>query len=166
MIQNRKHSKATCSSLTEHLDVVEHRCRARRADAVVRPADVGPRVALAHRVDQQVAEQEAGVVMETQVVPILCPGDLRGGDATGDALQHQPLAFGHHDGAGRRRVDDPSGFRRGAWKRPRESRLKVLVNLLVIKLDLEHDEINHDAKSKHFHLRLERCLFVFFISCD
>lgn len=95
------------SLLTKHLYVIKHRGRAGRADAVVRSANVSARVALAHCVDQEVAEQEARVVVGAQVLPIFRPYDLRSGDAAGHALQHQPLAFGHHDGARRRRVNDP-----------------------------------------------------------
>ena len=77
-------------------------------------ARVGARVALGGCVDEQVAEEEARVVMVTQVQAVLGPCDLRGGDATGDALQHQPLAFGHHDGTRVRRVDNASRLRGGA----------------------------------------------------
>lgn len=97
-------------SLTEHLHVVEHHCSVGRAHAVVGPANVCPRVALDHGVDQQVAEQEARVVVGAQVLPVLCPRDLRGGDAAGHTLQHQPLALGHHDGAGCRRINDARRF--------------------------------------------------------
>lgn len=83
--------------LTKHLHVIKHRRRAGRANAVVRPASVSARVRLAHRVDQQVAEQEPRVVMVAQVLSVFSPYDLRRGDATGHTLQHQPLAFGHHD---------------------------------------------------------------------
>lgn len=99
---------------TKHLHVVQHRGRAGRADAVVRSADVRAGVVLAHHIDQQVAEQKVRVVMETQVLAIFGPRDQRRRDAAGHALQHQPLALGHHDGAGRRRVDDASRFGGGA----------------------------------------------------
>lgn len=98
------------SILTEHLNVIEYHGRAVRADAVVRPANVSARVCLTHRVDKQVAEQEVRVVVRTQVLPVLCPRDLGSWDATSHALQHQPLAFSHHDRAGRWRVNDPSRF--------------------------------------------------------
>lgn len=100
--------------LTEYLHVVQHGGGAGRVEAVVRSADVGAGVAFAHRVNQQVAQQIVRVVVETQVLAIFCPCDLRSGDATSHTLQHQPLAFGHHDGARCRRVDDASRFRGGA----------------------------------------------------
>lgn len=103
--------------LTRHLNVIKHHGRGGRNDAVVCLAGVGAGVVLAHGVDQQVAEQEAGVVQVAQVLPVLCPRDLRGGDAAGHALQHQPLPFGRHDRAGRRRVNDTRGFGGGAWEK-------------------------------------------------
>lgn len=114
-------SPHTSCLLTRHLDVIKHHRRGGGNDAVVGLAGVGARVGLAHGVDQQVAEQEAGVVEVAQVLPILCPRDLRGGDAAGHTLQHQPLAFGGHDGAGSRWVNDPCGFGGGAWGRRGQS---------------------------------------------
>lgn len=96
------------------MNIVEHGGGSVRAHAVVRSADVRARIALAHGVDEQVAQQKARVVVRAQVQPVFRPGDLRGRDAAGHALQHQPLAFGHHDGSGRRRVDDASRFGHGA----------------------------------------------------
>lgn len=48
--------------LTRHLNVIKHHRRGGRNDAIVCLAGVCARVVLAHGVDQQVAEQEAGVV--------------------------------------------------------------------------------------------------------
>lgn len=114
--QTSKHV-LSCLSLTKYLHVVEHCGRAGRADAVVGTADVRPRVPLAHGVDQQVAEQEAGVVMAMEVLSVLCPCHVRSRDATGHTLQHQSLAFGDHNGPGRRRVNDTSRLRCGAWRK-------------------------------------------------
>lgn len=107
--------------LTGHLNVIKHHRGGGRNDAIVCLAGVCAGVVLAHGVNQQVAEQEVGVVQVAQVPPVLCPRDLRGGDAAGHALQHQPLPFGRHDGAGRRRVDDARGFGGGAWERRGQS---------------------------------------------
>lgn len=122
------------SLLTKHLYIIKHRCRAGRANAVVCSANVSARVGLAHCVDQQVAEQEPRVVMVAQVLPIFRPYDLRSGDATGHTLQHQPLAFGHHDWARRWWVNYTSGFWSGAWKRWGQSGYDYFANVTCARV--------------------------------
>lgn len=105
------------SSLTKHLYVIHPGRTAGGADTVVRAADIRPRVALANCIDQEVAQQEARVVLKTQVLSIFGPCDQWSRNATGHTLQNQPLAFGHDDGAGCWWVNDARCFRGGAWKR-------------------------------------------------
>jgi len=87
----------------------------RAPHAVVGAAHVGARVSLARRLDQQVAEQQARVVVSPQVLAVLGPGDQQRGAAARHALQHQPLAPRHYDGPGGRRVGDAGRLRGGTW---------------------------------------------------
>lgn len=98
-------------SLTEHLHVVQHLSRAGGADAIISKTHVSARIALARSINQQVAEQESGVVKIPQVQAVFSPCDLWSGNPAGHTLQHKPLAFIHHNGAGCGRIDDTSRFR-------------------------------------------------------
>lgn len=50
-------------ALTDHLDIVENACCATGAHAVVGVAGIRARVSVTHSINQQVAEQEASVVL-------------------------------------------------------------------------------------------------------
>lgn len=103
-------------TLTEHLDVVEDdRCPG-LPNPVVGHAAVGPRVLLTGGVDEEVAQQEAGLVVASDTGPILGPGDPRGWDPTGHTLQDETLAFGDNDALGLWGVDDTGSLSGGAWR--------------------------------------------------
>lgn len=103
-------------TLTEHLDVVEDDCCPRLSDPVVSHAAVGPRILLTGGIDEEVAQQEACLVVASDTGTVLGPGDARGWDPTGHTLQDETLAFGDNDGLCLWGVDDAGSLSSGAWR--------------------------------------------------
>lgn len=103
------------AALTKHLHVVEDEGGSGLPNAIVSRAAVGARVLLARGVDQEVAEQEARLVVGGDAGAILGPGDPRWGDPAGHTLQNEALALGDNDGLSLRRVDYPGCLCCGAW---------------------------------------------------
>ena len=103
-------------ALTEHLDVVEDDCGPRLPNPIVGHAAVGPRVLLTGGVNEEVAQQEACLVVAGNTGAILGPGIPWGWDPAGHTLQDETLAFGDNDGLGLWWVDDAGSLGSGAWK--------------------------------------------------
>lgn len=103
------------AALTKHLHIVEDKRSSGLANPIVSRAAVGARVLLTCGVNQEVAEQEACLVVRRDAGAIFGPGDPRRWDPTGHALQDEALALGDNDGLSFRRVDYPGCLRCGAW---------------------------------------------------
>lgn len=103
------------AALTEHLHVVEDEGSPGLPNTIVSRAAVGARVLLAGGVDQEVAEQEARLVVGGDAGAVLGPGDPWRGDPAGHTLQNEALALGDNDGLSLRRVNYPGRLRCGAW---------------------------------------------------
>lgn len=101
--------------LTEHLDVVEDECSSGLSNPIVSHAAVGARVLLTCGVDQEVAEQEACLVIRGDTGAVFGPGDPRRGNPAGYTLQDEALALGDNDGLSFRGVDYPGCLCCGAW---------------------------------------------------
>lgn len=101
-------------TLTEHLDVVEDDCCPRLSYPIVSHAAVCPRVLLTGGVNEEVAQQEACLIVAGDTGPILGPGNPWGWDPTGHTLQNETLAFGNNDGLSLWGVDDAGSLGGGA----------------------------------------------------
>lgn len=100
--------------LTEHLDIVEDDGCPRLSDPVISHTVVGPRVLLTGGIDEEVAQQEACLVVAGDTGPILGPGDPWWWNPTGHTLQDETLAFGDDDGLGFWGIDDAGSLGSGA----------------------------------------------------
>ena len=103
------------AALTKHLHVVEDERGSGLPNPIVSRAAVGARVLLTRGVNQEVAEQEACLVVRRDTGAVFGPGDPWRGDPTGHALQDEALALGDNDGLGFGGVDYPGCLRCGAW---------------------------------------------------
>lgn len=136
--------------LTKHLHVVEDDSSAWLTNPIVSHAAIGAGVLLAGGVDEQVAEQEACLVVAGDARPIFGPGDLWWGDPAGHTLQDETLAFGDNNGLGLWGIDDASSLSRGAWKGEggKIDNLRDQGFLHPPPTDPSHKQTNHKTK-KH-----------------
>lgn len=113
----RGEGQQAAPGLTEHLNIVEYECSSSLAHPIVRHAAVGPRVLLISGVNQEVAEQEPGLVVARDIGAILGPSDPWRWDPTGHTFQDEALTLGDDDGLSLCGVDYPSCLCHGAWGR-------------------------------------------------